>query len=49
MWVEPKKFITFSPGVINATMESKSKTEKIQIIVKAAPNHVNINELRRER
>lgn len=43
VWVDLKKLVTFIAGVINATMETKSKTERIQIIVKAAVNHLDIN------
>lgn len=45
VWVDLKKLVTFIAGVINATMETKSKTERIQIIVKAAVNHLDINNL----
>lgn len=45
VWVDLKKLVTFIAGVINATMETKSKTERIQIIVKAAVNHLDINDL----
>lgn len=43
--IDLKKLVTFIAGVINATMEVKSKTERIQIIVKAAVNHLNISGL----
>lgn len=45
MYVDLRKLVTFIAGVINATMEIKSKTERIQVIVKAAANHLNINEM----
>ena len=45
MWVDLKKLVSFIAGVIHAPMETKSKMDRIQIIVKAAENHVNINEL----
>jgi len=35
IWLE-KKMVTFIAGVINAAYEIKSKTECIQVIVKAA-------------
>ncbi len=35
-WAGKKKLVTFIAGVINATAEIKSKTERIQILVKAA-------------
>ena len=31
-WIEKKKLVTFMAGVINATAEIKSKTERIQVI-----------------
>lgn len=43
--VDLKKLVTFIAGVINATMEVKSKTERIQIIVKAAVHHLDIKEM----
>jgi len=43
--VDLKKLVTFIAGVINATMEGKSKTDRIQIIVKAAVHHLDIREL----
>lgn len=41
-WEEKKKLVTFVAGVINATFEIKSKTERIQVIVKAAEHHLNM-------
>lgn len=43
--IDLKKLIIFIAGVINATTITKSKTERIQIIVKAAVNHLNLTEL----
>lgn len=43
-----KRLVTFVAGVVNATME-KSKTERIQIIVKAAPHHLDVTGLTREK
>ncbi|KAK7880345.1 hypothetical protein WMY93_033019 [Mugilogobius chulae] len=43
-----KRLITFVAGVINATKEIKSKTERIQVIVKAAVSHLKIDDLRWE-
>lgn len=37
-----KKLVTFIAGVINATHEIKSKTERIQVIVKAAEHHLDM-------
>lgn len=34
--------VAFNAGVINATFEIKSKTERIQIIVKPAEHHQNM-------
>ncbi len=45
---ENKKHVTFIAGVINATAGVKSKTEKIQIIVKAAVHHLWIKGVRWE-
>lgn len=47
-WVEKKKLVTFIAGVINATNEIKSKTERIQVIVKAAVYHLDMIGLRWE-
>jgi len=41
-WEEKKKIVTFIAGVINATAEVRSKTERIQIIVKAAIHHLDL-------
>lgn len=41
-WKEKKKLVTFIAGVINATFEIKSKTERIQVIVKAAEHHLDM-------
>lgn len=43
MLVEVQKLVTFITGVINATMEIKSKTERIQVIVKAAAHHLDVS------
>lgn len=43
--IDLRKLIIFIAGVINATTEAKSKTERIQIIVKAAVNHLSLNDL----
>lgn len=40
--------VTFIAGVINATYEIKSKTERIQVIVKAAVHHLDMIGLRWE-
>lgn len=45
MMLDLKKLVTFITGVINATMEIKSKTERIQIIVKAAAHHLGLSDL----
>lgn len=42
VWEEKKKLVTFIAGVINATSDVKSKTERIQIIVKAAVHHLDM-------
>ncbi len=43
--IDLRKLLIFIAGVINATTEAKSKTKRIQIIVKAAVNHLNLTEL----
>ena len=43
--VDLKQLVTFIAGVVNATMEVRSKTERIQIIVKAAAHHLDISGL----
>lgn len=40
-----KKLVTFIAGVVNATMEVKSQTERIQIIVKAAAHHLDLSRM----
>ena len=40
--------MTFVAGVINATADVKSKTERIQIIVKAAVHHLCMRGIRWE-
>lgn len=45
MWEEKKKLVTFIAVVINATVEVKSKTERIQIIVKAEVHHLDMRGL----
>lgn len=47
-WEEKKKMVTFIAGVINATAEVRSKTERIQIIVKAAIHHLDMAGLKWE-
>ncbi|XP_035277579.1 uncharacterized protein LOC118229593 [Anguilla anguilla] len=46
--IEKKKLVTFIAGVINATADVNSKTERIQIIVKAAVHHLDIRGLKWE-
>lgn len=41
-WMEKKKIVAFNAGVIKTTYEIKSKTERIQIIVKPAEHHQNM-------
>lgn len=45
---EKKKMVTFVAGVINATSDVKSKTERIQIIVKAACHSLDMKNIRWE-
>ncbi|XP_056270945.1 uncharacterized protein LOC130194087 [Pseudoliparis swirei] len=42
IYVDKKKLVTFIAGVINSTAEVKSKNDKIQLIVKAAVNHLGL-------
>ncbi len=42
VWIEEKKLVTFIAAVTNATSEIKSKTERIQINVKAAVQHLDL-------
>lgn len=48
MLEEKKRLVTFIAGVINATADVKSKTERIQIIVKAAAHHLDMKGIRWE-
>lgn len=41
-WEEKRDLVTFIAGVINATAEVKSKTKRIQIITKAAIQHLDM-------
>ena len=43
-----KRLVTFIAGVMNATADVKSKTERIHIIVKAAVHHLDMRGLRWE-
>lgn len=42
MYVKKMELVTFIAGVINSTAEVKSKNEKIQLVVKAAVNHLGL-------
>lgn len=42
IYVKKIELVTFIAGVINSTAEVKSKNEKIQLIVKAAVNHLGL-------
>lgn len=42
IYVDKKALVTFIAGVINSTAEVKSKSDKIQLVVKAAVNHLGI-------
>jgi len=42
MYVDKKDLVTFIAGVINSTAEVKSKNDKIQLVVKAAVNHLGL-------
>ena len=46
--VKEKRLVTFIAGVINATADVKSKTERIHIIVKAAVHHLDMRGIRWE-
>lgn len=47
-WVEKRDLVIFIAGVINATAEVKSKTDRIQIIAKAAIQHLGMGGLKWE-
>lgn len=42
LYVEKRDLVTFIAGVINSTAEVKSKNDKIQLVVKAAINHLGL-------
>ncbi len=42
IYVDKKDLVTFIAGVINSTAEVKSKNDKIQLVVKAAVNHLGL-------
>lgn len=42
VYVDKKDLVTFIAGVINSTAEVKSKNDKIQLVVKAAVNHLGL-------
>lgn len=48
VWAEKKMLVTFIAGVINATSEVKSKTERIPVTVKAAEYHLHMAGLKWE-
>lgn len=45
-WEEKRDLVIFIAGVINATAEVKSKTERIQIITKATIQHLGMLDLK---
>lgn len=42
IYVDKRDLVTFTAGVINSTAEVKSKNDKIQLVVKAAVNHLGL-------
>lgn len=42
VYVDKRALVTFIAGVINSTAEVKSKNDKIQLVVKAAVNHLGL-------
>lgn len=42
IYVDKRALVTFIAGVINSTAEVKSKKDKIQLVVKAAVNHLGL-------
>lgn len=42
LYVKKGDLVTFIAGVINSTAEVKSKNDKIQLVVKAAINHLGL-------
>lgn len=49
VWEEKEKLVTFIAGVINTAYEVQSKTERIQIIIKAEVHHLDIIGLKWEK
>ena len=47
-WGEKRDFVIFIAGVINATAEVTSKTQRIQIIAKVAIQHLSMLDLKLE-
>lgn len=45
VFVKKTDLVTFIAGVINSTAEVKSKKDKIQLVVKAAVNHLGLTGL----
>lgn len=45
VYVDKRDLVTFIAGVINSTAEIKSKNDKIQLVVKAAVNHLGLKGL----
>lgn len=42
VYVDKRDLVTFIAGVINSTADVKSKNDKIQLVVKAAVNHLGL-------
>lgn len=42
VYVDNRDLVTFIAGVINSTADVKSKNDKIQLVVKAAVNHLGL-------
>ena len=45
VYIDKKKLVTFIAGAINSTAKVESKTERIQLIVKAAGRHLRMKGL----
>ena len=48
MLEDKKRLVTFIAGVMNVTADVQSKTERMQIIVKAAVHHLDVRGIRWE-
>ena len=45
VYIDKRKLLTFITGAVNSTAKVESKTERIQLIVKAAGRHLSMRGL----